>query len=110
MTVSQLRRRINALKRRFAPELAILKLRRIAESVSDEWDPSQPPEPGQVIERIANAGFRLPTFGNLSRYLKDIRLRGDVPMPASIVLELLPWAWKDRYLDFFSWDLPASAL
>ena len=60
MTISQLRRRIDALKRRFAPELAILKLRRIAEAVSDDWDPSEPPDPGEVIGRIADAGFRLP--------------------------------------------------
>ena len=35
MTVSQIRRRINVLKRRFAPELAIIRLRRIAEAVAD---------------------------------------------------------------------------
>ena len=32
MTLSQIRRRVDALKRRFARELAIIKLRRIAES------------------------------------------------------------------------------
>ena len=39
MTVSQIRRRLNILKRKFAPELAIIKLRRIAESVADHWNP-----------------------------------------------------------------------
>ena len=34
MTISQIRARINALKRRFARELAIVKLRPIAESVA----------------------------------------------------------------------------
>ena len=71
MTLSQIRRRVNALKRRFAPELAIIRLRRIAESVSEDWDPDQPPEPADVITRIAKAGFRLPTFVRLSRYLDD---------------------------------------
>ena len=107
MTISQLRRRIDALKRKFAPELAILKLRRIAESVSDEWDPSEPPEPCDVIRRIADAGFRLNTFGRLSHYLKDIRRQDDVPEAESIILQLLPWAWKDRYRKLLSWDLPA---
>ena len=109
MTISQLRRRIDALKRKFAPELAILKLRRIAEAVSEEWDPSEPPEPHDVVQRVAKAGFRLNTFGRLSNYLKDIRCQGDVPEPESIVLQLLPWAWKDRYRKFLSWDLPALA-
>ena len=68
MTLSQIRCRINALKRRFARELAIIRLRRIAEAVAEDWDPDQPPEPANVIGRIARAGFRLPTFIRLRRY------------------------------------------
>ena len=109
MTISQIRRRVDALKRRFARELAIIKLRQIAEAVSDEWDPSEPPEPGDVIRRIADAGFRFPTFARLSRYLKDIRRQGDVPESEAIVLNLLPWAKQDRYREFLRWDLPAPA-
>ena len=109
MTVSQLRRRVNALKRRFAPELTIIKLRRIAEAVADDWTPDQPPEPSDVIRRIANAGCRLPTFARLNRYLNDTRRQGDVPDPESIVINLLPWAGHGRYLELFRWDLPAPA-
>ena len=109
MTLSQIRRRVDALMRRFAREIAILRLSRIAESVSDEWDPSEPPEPGHVIRRIANTGFPLSTFTRLSHYLKDIRRRGDVPDPEEMVLALLPWARHDRYRNFFLWDLPAPA-
>ena len=109
MTISQIRRRVDALKRRFAPELAIIKLRRIAEAVSDDWDPQQPPEPADVIARIAKSGFRLPTFVRLRRYLDDTRRQGDVPEPESIVLNLLPWASKGRYRAFLRWDLPAPA-
>ena len=109
MTVSQLRRRVAALKRRFAPELTIIKLRRIAEAVADDWTPDQPPEPADVIQRIAKAGFRLPTFASLGRYLNDTRRQGDVPDPGAIVLSLLPWASKDRYCELLRWDLPAPA-
>ena len=110
MTVSQIRRCVNALKRRFAPELTIIKLRRIAEAVGDDWDSSQPPAPAEVIARIADAGFRLPTFGRLHRYLDDTRRQGDAPDPGAIVLNLLPWANHDRYREFLRWDLPAPAL
>ena len=110
MTISQIRRRVDALKHRFAPELAIVKLRRIAEAVADHWTPDQPPEPADVIERIAKAGFRLPTFANLARYLNDNRRQGDVPDPGAIVLNLLPWASNDRYCELLRWDLPAPAL
>ena len=109
MTLSQLRRRINALKRRFARELAIIKLRRIAEAVADHWDPDQPPKPADVIARVAKAGFRLPTFMNLRRYLDDTIRQGDVPHPEDIVINLLPWIDGDRYHKFLRWDLPAPA-
>jgi len=109
MTISELRRRIDALKRRFARELAIIKMRRIAEAVSEVWIPSAPPEPSDVIRRIARAGFRLPTFGRLSSYLKDTRRQGEVPDPESIVLELLPWADNYRYRELLRWDLPSPA-
>ena len=109
MTISQLRRRINALKRRFATELTIIKLRRIAEAVADDWDPDQPPEPADVIERFVKAGCRLPTFANLRRCLDKAQRQGDVPLPESIVINLLPWIDGDRYDKFLRWDLPAPA-
>ncbi len=109
MTLSQIHRRINILKRKFAPELAIIKLRRIADAVSDDWDPSEPPKPADVIARIAKAGFRLPTFMRLRRYLDDTIRQSDVPEPEAIVLNLLPWAWDHRYRAFLRWDLPAPA-
>ena len=109
MTIAQIRRRIDALKRKFAPEIAIIELRRIAESVADDWDPADPPEPGRVIRRIADAGFRLSTFGGLHHCLKDARGRGNVPNPVSMVLSLLPWAQYDRYFDLLHGDLPAPA-
>jgi len=106
MTISQLRRRIDALKRKLAPELAIIKLRRIANAVADDWTPSDPPEPSYVIQRVVKAGFRLPTFARLHRYLDDARRKGEIPYPNTIVLSLLPWAGNDRYLPLLRWDLP----
>ena len=61
MTLSEIRRHIDALKRKFARELAIIKLRRIAEAVADDWTPDDPPKPAAVIRRIVKAGIRLPT-------------------------------------------------
>ena len=90
MTISEIRRRIDALKRRFARELAIIKLRRIAEAVAHDWTPDDPPEPSAVIQRIVKAGFRLPTFVRLRRCLDDARRKGEVPDAESTVLALLP--------------------
>ena len=107
MTISQLRRRIDALKRKFAPELAIIKARRIAEAVADGWKPSQPPDPSHVIQRFADAGFRLPTFGRLHSYLEGNRRKGDIPGYDVMVCKLLPWAWDHRYDRLLDFDLPA---
>ena len=109
MTISEIRRRVNALKRKFARELAIIKLRRVAEAVADDWNPDQPPEPADVIQRIVRAGFRLPTFIRLRRYLDDVRREGEVPYPNTMVLDLLPWAENDRYRAFFRCELPAPS-
>ena len=109
MTISQLRRRIDALKRKLARELAIIKLRRIAESVADAWDPDDPPEPADVIRRVADAGFRLTTFGRLDHCLRDARRQGDPPDPESFVCSLFPWAENDRYYKLLRSDLPALA-
>ena len=107
MTISQLRRRVDALKRRFAVELTIIKLRRIAQAVSDDWNPDEPPEPAVVIQRFVKVGCRLPTFGNLSRYLNNTRRQRVVPEPREIVVSLLPWIDFDRYGGLLRWDLPA---
>ena len=109
MTISQIRARVNALKRRFARELAIIKLRPIAESVADNWDPECPPEPADVIQRVVKAGFRLNTFTRLSSYLKDMRCQNDVPDPYIIVCCLLPWADNDRCCQWFRWEQPTPA-
>ncbi len=97
MTISQIRRRIDALMRRSASELAIIRIRRIAEAVADGWDPDQTPESAAVIQRIVKAGCRLPIFVPLRRYLDNIRRQADVPDPESIVLRLLPWASGDDH-------------
>ena len=55
MTLSEIRRRIDALKRKFARELAIIKLRRIAEAVADDWDPAEPPPSSSVSSKPAAA-------------------------------------------------------
>ena len=107
MTLSEIRRRVDALMRKFARELAIIKLRRIAEAVAEDWNPAEPLEPSEVIQRIVKAGFRLPTFVRLRRCLDDARQKGEVPYPNDMVLALLPWADHHRYRELLRWDLPA---
>ena len=106
MTLSEIRRRVDALMRKFARELAIIDVRRVAEAVADHWDPDQPPEPSDVIQRIVRAGFRLPTLVRLRRCLDGARRRGEFPDAESMVIALLPWADNHRYRELLRWDLP----
>ena len=106
MTISQIRRRVAALKRRFAPELAIIKLRRIAEAVADDWDSSESPEPADVIGGIAKAGFRLPTFASLGRYLNDTRRQGMSPILAPLSSTSSPGPGKTGTANSFAGTSP----
>ena len=106
MTFAQLRRRLDALMRRFARELAIIKARRTVEPIAQQWNPEEPPEPHHVGVRIADAGFRLNTYGNLDEYLFATIRKGEQPNPITMVRKLLPYAWDHRYDNFFAFDLP----
>ncbi len=95
MTLSQIRREIEALKRKYANELAILRLRRQAEEVCHQWeravsDQQEPPQPHAVVGKMADAGLFLSTYITLHHYVKRIREQGSLPEPRQIVLNLLP--------------------
>ena len=38
MTLSQIRNQVNSLERKFAKELAVYRLRRIAEEIATDWE------------------------------------------------------------------------
>ena len=84
LTLSQVRNRVNALKRKLALELQILRLHRIAEDFSLRWvcavgDHEPLPETHPFILLIADNGFRFHTFMDLHRYLERCRDTGDTP-------------------------------
>ena len=114
MTLSQNRSQIEVLQRKYAKELAIVRLRRQAEQVYNQWaraggDQQEPPHPHAVVRKIADAGFFLSTYMHLQNYLEKIRNRGDILEPRQFVLNLLPWAGEDRYVNYLSCDIPGPA-
>ena len=75
MTLSQIRNQIDTLQRKYARELTICRLRRLAEQISDQWAVAvggrqDPPQPHSIIRRVADAGFFLPIFMSLHQYLE----------------------------------------
>ena len=103
---AQIERRIEVLKRKFARELAIIKARRVAEAVANDYDPAEPPDPLHVGARFTDAGCHSNAFANLHDYLFGIIRKGEQPNPFTMVRKLFPWAWEHRYDNFFAFDLP----
>ena len=74
-TLSSLRVRVRSLQRKLARELALLRLRRLAEehclqSSVAQADRQPPPESHAFILRVAAAGFRLSTYMAAHKYLE----------------------------------------
>ena len=114
MTIAQLRNEIHRMQRKFAKELAVYRLRQLAEEIADDWaiatyNNEQLPQPHQVVQRVARAGHRLYTFMNLSRYVEHCIDEGECLNPQKMVLALLPWAWNHRYDDILYREIPSPS-
>ena len=114
MSLAQIRRQVNALLRKLAPYLLVYRLRKLVDPLCQQWAADAAcqkpaPEPLAVIQYIANAGFRLPTFMSLQRYLDRCRSEKRNPESRQIILALLPWAAGECYQNLLRWDLPAPA-
>ncbi len=111
-TLSQLRRRVDALQRKYARELAVVRLRRLAEEHSLQWTyatyQGRPlPQPQPFIRRIAKSGYRLKTFVALDIYLERCQEQGTIPDCLGIISSLLPKIPYDRLREMLRRDVPA---
>ena len=100
-TLSQIRRRVDALKRKYVSDLTVIKLRPLAEEYCLLWaealsDGNAPPESYAFIRHIARQGFRLNTFTGLHLYLERCREGGENPNPIGIIASLLPEVTPSR--------------
>ena len=129
MSLRRLRNRINALKRRFALPLAVIRLRPLAEEFCQEWAQARagcggPKAPSKqkpapltsaqtgalpFIRRVADHGFRLPTFIGLHKYLERCRAADTLPECREIIRRLLPHSANSVLQAILQWDAPAAA-
>ena len=99
--MGELRSRIRALQRKMAKELAIVRLRRLVREFRLQWfvaltDRKPLPDPRSFGFRVVRAGFRLPTFMEVNRYLEKCR-RKKVEIDCHELLRtLIPWVSKYR--------------
>ena len=111
MTIAQIRNEIHRMQRKFAKELAVYRLRQLAQEIADDWaiatdNGEKLPQPHQVVQRIAREGHRLWTWMNLSRYVQECLDKKECLNPQQMVLALLPWAWNHRYDDILYGTIP----
>ncbi len=113
-------RRIRSLQRRLAKDLAIIRLRRLAEDFCDDYEDAvndDPPASHLELDRmgsafipsIGKAGFRLSTFMALRKYLERCLDDKRLPEPRDIVGSLLPWAAEGGFLRASLWHRDAEA-
>ena len=96
-TLSSLKARVRALQRKLAPELAILRLRRLAEehclqASAARADRQPPPDSHAFILRVAAAGFRLTSFMAVHKYLERSRDNNNLPDREHLLQALIPWS------------------
>ena len=95
MTLSQIRNRIQALRRKYSLPITVIRLHPYATLFCDQWaiarDRKQPlPDSFSLVWKLANSGFRLPTFTNLHPLLSRHRDNNTCPHPIDIIASLLP--------------------
>ena len=95
MTLSQLRNRVHALRRRFGLPITVIRLRPYATHFCDQWAIAQdrkqpPPDTFSFIQKLADSRFRFTTFTNLHHRLSLHRDNNTCPHPIDIVTALIP--------------------
>ena len=115
MTLTQIRNRVQALQRRYALPITVIRLRPYATQFCDQWalaqDRKEPlPETHPFVIKLADAGIRLPTFGLLIHYFRRHREANTCPHPKTLVAALLPKPASRSIIDaIFQWDPPLQA-
>ena len=97
--IRSLQARVRALQRKYAPQLAFIRLRKLAEDHVLECERAQAgnkpqPDTHTFIRKIAKAGFRLRTFAALHKCIDRFREKDAIPEPRDILLALIPLDWE----------------
>ena len=92
-----LQARVRALQRKLAKELAVVRLRRLSEefclqSSAIQANGQPQPHPHAFIQRVASAGFRLPSFMAAHKYLERCRAKDVLPDREDLLHSLILWS------------------
>ncbi len=95
--MNALRARVYALRRKMARPLALLRLYRLVYEYCIQYHAAlverlAPPDGRTFIDRVVSAGYGLPTFMAVHKYLERCLSRGAEPDADTLLHILLPWS------------------
>ena len=95
MSLTQLQRELNAIKRQLVHELRVVRARRVATRYCTLWADlvarkSLPPDPGRLLKNLFKLTSRPGDFMAVSSYLNECREQRHLPDPGGILFRLLP--------------------
>ena len=104
MTLSEIKREVRALKRKYAVALAVVRLRRAAREFCDEWEATREekkPTPNAVEtdQWFCIRGFRLKGHHFFMDYINRCKKTKEDPLPMDIVRGLMPWRSCHRIIE-----------
>ena len=94
------RNRLEALDRKVSLPLTIVRARRAAEDVFNDWsvaltDRKPLRSPLQIVQRVRDAGIRNAAFMDLEQYIKRCPYEDRCPEPEGILNSLIPRGCKN---------------
>ena len=112
--LSQIRSRINALRRKMALEISVVRLEPVADEFCFQWERASAerkaaPDIPAFIRKVASVGYWLPTFVAAQKYLEQCLAEKIVPRVQHLLGVLLPWATV-RGLVVLSADPPPMSM
>ena len=95
MTIYQLRRQFETLKRKYAHVIARACLRPVANQIIELWNiavakEKPKPDPISCVKKVVDAGFRITSLKAFHIYMKDCRYYDEFPDAREIADRLFP--------------------
>ena len=117
MTIGEIRRQVRSMQRRLALPLAVIRMRRAAEKICNDWAVALDakrrsqevslPSAHDVVQSIKSARYVGGHINVLSRYVTRCLDKDECPQPIDMVRALLPQANKlGMVYECFRWDCP----
>ena len=116
-TLSEIKRIVRSLQRKLALPLAVIRMRRAAEKICNDWavaldakrrkQAGSLPDSHEVVRSIKASGYAGAHLNSFHSYVRGCLEKEECPQPEDMVRALLPQANKiGMVYECFRWDCP----